>query len=63
MGKFSLFELFLVIFAYHAMVHYDGVMRVLVPILSLVIVLLCERLQIKIRNDGETRKRIVSTSS
>ena len=51
MGAYSLFELFLVIFTYHALVAYEGSMRVLVPLLCLMTVLLFERLQLKLKEE------------
>ncbi len=63
MGVFSLFELFLVIFTYHAIVKFDGGMRVLVPIFCLVTVFMFERLQAKLKVDEETKKRLFPTDS
>ncbi len=63
MGAFSLFELFLVIFTYHAIMSFEGVMRVLVPVVCLVTVFLFERLQAKVKVDEETKKRLFPTDS
>ncbi len=45
MGIFSLFELFLVLFTFYAILKYEGGMRIIVPILCLAAVFLFERLQ------------------
>lgn len=59
MGIFSLFELFLVLFTFYAIVKYDGAMRVVVPILCLVVVFLFERLQGRMKEDEEAKKRLL----
>jgi len=59
MGVFSLFELFLVIFTFYAILKFDGGMRALVPILCLVAVFLFERVQGRLREDEEARKRLL----
>jgi len=59
MGIFSLFELFLVVFTFYAIIKYDGVMRVLVPIMCLVAVFLFERLQGRMKEDEEAKKRLL----
>ena len=59
MGIFSLFELFLVLFTFYAIIKYDGVMRVVVPILCLIVVFLFERLQGRMKEDEEAKKRLL----
>ena len=59
MGIFSLFELFLVLFTFYAIVKYDGLVRVLVPIMCLVAVFLFERLQGRMKEDEEAKKRLL----
>ena len=59
MGVFSLFELFLVVFSLYAMLKYEGGMRILVPIMCLVAVFLFERLQARLKEDEEARKRLL----
>ena len=49
MGVYSLFELFLVVFTYHAISNFEGNMRALVPIICLVTVFLFERLQTRLK--------------
>ena len=59
MGIFSLFELFLVLFTFYAIVKFDGVVRILVPIMCLVAVFLFERLQGRMKEDEEAKKRLL----
>jgi hypothetical protein len=59
MGFFSLFELFLVLFTFYAITKYEGTMRVIVPILCLFAVFLFERLQVRIKEDEEAKKRLL----
>lgn len=59
MGIFSLFELFLVLFTFYAILKYDGVMRVVVPILCLIVVFLFERLQGRMKENEEAKKRLL----
>ncbi len=59
MGIFSLFELFLVLFTFYAIVKYDGLVRVLVPIMCLVAVFLFERLQGRMKEDEEAKNRLL----
>ena len=59
MGAFSLFELFLVIFAFYAILKYEGGMKIVVPILCLVTVFLFERLKGRLHEDAENRKRLL----
>ena len=59
MGIFSLFELFLVVFTFYAIIKCDGVMRVVVPIMCLVAVFLFERLQGRMKEDEEAKKRLL----
>ncbi len=59
MGIFFLFELFLVVFTFYAIIKYDGGMRVIVPILCLVAVFLFERLQGRLKEDEEAKKRLL----
>jgi len=59
MGVFSLFELFLVLFTFYAILKYEGGMRILVPILCLVAVFLFERLQGRLKEDEEAKKRLL----
>jgi len=59
MGLFSLFELFLVIFTLYAILKYEGGMRILVPIICLVAVFLFERLQARLKENEEARKRLL----
>ena len=60
MGIFSLFELFLVLFTFYAIVKYDGVMSVIVPVLCLVVVFLFERLQGRMKEEEEAKKRLLN---
>jgi len=59
MGLFSLFELFLVVFTLYAILKYEGGMRILVPIMCLVAVFLFERLQARLKENEEARKRLL----
>jgi len=59
MGIFSLFELFLVLFTFYAIIKFDGVVRILVPIMCLVAVFLFERLQGRMKEDEEAKKRLL----
>jgi len=59
MGIFSLFELFLIMFTFYAILKYEGVMRILVPILCLIAVYLFERLQGRLKEDEEAKKRLL----
>ncbi|MBW2221421.1 MAG: hypothetical protein JRF22_02685 [Deltaproteobacteria bacterium] len=59
MGIFSLFELFLVLFTFYAIIKFDGVVRILVPIMCLVVVFLFERLQGRMKEDEEVKKRLL----
>ncbi len=59
MGIFSLFELFLVIFAFYAIIKFEGGSRIVVPSLCLVVVFLFERLQGRLKEDEEARKRLL----
>ena len=59
MGLFSLFELFLVVFTLYAVLKYEGGMRILVPIMCLVAVFLFERLQARLQEDEEAKKRLL----
>ena len=59
MGIFSLFDLFLVIFTFYAIIKYEGGMRILVPFLCLAAVFLFERLQGRLKEDEEARKRLL----
>ena len=59
MGIFSLFELFLIIFTFYAIIKYEGGMRILVPILCLIAVFLFERLQGRLKDDEEAKKRLL----
>jgi len=59
MGLFTLFELFLVIFSLYAILKYEGGMRILVPVMCLVAVFLFERLQARLKEDEEARKRLL----
>jgi hypothetical protein len=59
MGIFSLFELFLIMFAFYAILKYEGGMRILVPILCLIAVFLFERLQGRLKEDEEAKKRLL----
>ena len=59
MGVFSLFELFLVLFTTYSIFKYEGEMRILVPILCLVAVFLFEKLQGRLKEDEEARKRLL----
>jgi hypothetical protein len=56
---FSLFELFLVAFAFYAVVKFEGGGRIVVPTLCLVTVFLFERLQGRLKEDEEVRKRLL----
>lgn len=59
MGLFTLFELFLVLFTFYAIFKFEGGMRILVPILCLIAVFLFERLQGRIKEDEEGKKRLL----
>ena len=59
MGIFSLFELFLVLFTFYAIIKFDGVVRILVPIMCLVAVFLFERLKGRMKEDEEAKKRLL----
>ena len=59
MGLFTLFELFLVVFSLYAILKYEGGMRILVPVMCLVAVFLFERLQARLKEDEEARKRLL----
>ena len=59
MGIFSLFELFLVLFTFYAIFKYEGGLRILVPILCLFAVFLFERLQGRLKEDEEAKKRLL----
>ena len=59
MGIFSLFELFLVIFAFYAVIKLEGGGRIVVPTLCLAVVFLFERLQGRLKEDEEARKRLL----
>ena len=59
MGIFSLFELFLVIFTFYAILKYEGGTRILIPILCLGAVFLFERLQGRLKEDEEAKKRLL----
>jgi len=59
MGIFSLFELFLVLFTFYAIFKYEGGLRILVPILCLVAVFLFERLQGRLKENEEAKKRLL----
>ena len=59
MGIFSLVELFLVLFTFYAIIKFDGVVRILVPIMCLVAVFLFERLQGRMKEDEEAKKRLL----
>lgn len=59
MGIFSLFELFLVLFTFYAITKYEGGLRILVPLLCLAAVFLFERLQGRLEEDEEARKRLL----
>ena len=59
MGIFSLFELFLVLFTFYAILKYEGGMRIIVPILCLIAVFLFERLQGRLKEDEAAKKRLL----
>ena len=59
MGIFSLFELFLIMFTFYAILKYEGGIRILVPILCLIAVFLFERLQGRLKDDEEAKKRLL----
>jgi len=59
MGAFSLFELFLVFFAFYALLKFEGGVRAVVPILCLVVVFLFERVQRRLKENQEVRKRLL----
>ncbi len=59
MGIFSLFELLLVAFTFYAIINYEGGMRILVPLLCLAAVFLFERLQGRLKEDEEAKKRLL----
>ena len=48
MRVFPLFELFLVLFTFYAILQFEGGMRILVPILCLITVLLFEKMREKV---------------
>ncbi|KPJ56527.1 MAG: hypothetical protein AMJ42_05225 [Deltaproteobacteria bacterium DG_8] len=57
MGACSLFELFLVLFTFYALLEFEGGMRILVPVLCLVTVLLFEMLRGKLSEEEEAKKK------
>ena len=59
MTIFSLFELFLTVFSLYAILRFQGQMRILVPLLGLFGVLLCERLQKRLKEEKEAKKRLL----
>ncbi len=59
MGIFALFVLFLIMFTFYAILKYEGGMRILVPILCLIAVFLFERLQGRLKEDEEAKKRLL----
>ncbi len=59
MGLFTLFELFLVSITIYAIFEYEGGMRILVPILCLVVVFIFERLQERLKEEAEAKKRLL----
>ena len=59
MGIFSLLQLFLVLFTFYAVVKYEGGMRVLVPIICLIAVFLLERLQARLKEEKEAKRRLL----
>lgn len=59
MGLFTLLELFLVLFTFYAIYNYEGGMRILVPILCLVVVFLFEKIQGRLKEDEEAKKRLL----
>ena len=59
MGLFTLFELFLVSFTIYAIFKYEGGMRILVPVLCLVVVFIFERLQERLKEEAEAKKRLL----
>ncbi len=59
MGIFSLFELFLVVFTFYAVVKFEGGAKIVVPALCLAVVFLFERLQGRLKEDEEARKRLL----
>jgi len=62
MGLFSLVELFLVLFTIYALFKYEGGTRILVPLLCLVAVYLFERLQGRMEDNEQARKRLLKYS-
>jgi positive regulator of sigma E activity len=59
MQVFSLFELLLVVFAFYAAYEFEGEMRITVVLLCLITVYLLERLEKRIEEDKEVRKRLL----
>jgi len=59
MGLFTVFELFLVVLTFYAIVRFEGGTRILVPILCLVVIFLLERLQGRLREEEEAKRRLL----
>ena len=59
MAVFSLFELFLVIVTFYEILKFEGGTRIIVPVLCLTVVFLFERLQGRMKEDEEARKRLL----
>ena len=63
MGVFSLFELFLAVFSFYAISHYEGGMRIVVPVLCLFTLFLFERVKGRLKEDEEIQKRLLKQDS
>ncbi len=59
MNLFTLFELFLVVFTFYAILNYEGTMRAVVPLLCLVTMFLFERLRGKMKEAEESKRRLL----
>ena len=55
MRKYSLFELFLVVFAFYTALHWENPMNILIPFLCLCSDFLFERLKLRIQEAPEVR--------
>lgn len=63
MRVFSLFELFLVLFTFYAILKYEGGMRILIPLFCLVAVYLFERLRRRPKEVEKAEKRLLKHDS
>ena len=59
MGLFTVFELFLVVLTFYSILRFEGGTRIVVPILCLVVVFLLERLQRRLQEEEEAKRRLL----